>query len=121
MALQQSMSQIRGLQQAIEGGALDKIAEVLESGDVCAREKAALCLAAYTVNLAEKSAAALHGVLGPVLRLLQDESLAVRTAAASALMSITVHNDCKTGAVQLSAVKEMAPLLDESVLHELQG
>jgi len=122
MVLQQAMSRADGLTQAVTSNALDTIAPLLDSVDPFCREKAGLCLAAYTVSLSEKVAAGESmSVLASLLRLLSDKALAVRVAATNALMSITIANECKSVAVSLKAVAEISPLLEECVLGELQG
>ena len=83
--------------------------------------QAALCLAAYTINLREKKAAVQAGTLKPILALLADESLPVRVAATSVLMSVTVANECKSSAMEANAVRALVPLLDGAMLYELQA
>lgn len=61
------------------------------------------------------------GTLKPLLVLLADESLQVRVAATSALMSITVANECKSSAMEAKAVRALVQLLDSAVAYELQA
>ena len=122
MALQQCMSVQPGLVQAIADGALEVIVARLSTAEEpLAREKAALCLAAYTVNLHEKKAAEQAGALPPLFELLRDASTAVNTAGAAALMSLTIDNEVKAAAVKAGAVPHLTSLLDGAAIATMHG
>lgn len=119
MALQQLMTQVAGLTDAIRNGALAVVVGVLSSPELLAREKAALALASLTTNLQEKAAAG-AAALPLLIAMLTEPALTARHAAASALMSITVHNDCKGAAAEAGAPKALAAALSECFENELR-
>lgn len=115
-----------GLTQAIEGGAIGLIGRLLgEDIALSAAEHACYCLATLTVGGAEKLTAMNCGVLPPLLTRLSaahappegsEEAIErVATAAAAALMSLTVDTSVKAEATRLGAVRVLSPLLSAGV------
>lgn len=112
-----------GLTNGIETEGIGTMASMLAAPEASAREHAAWCLAALTVELREKAAARKGEAIGAVVSLLRVErDVATQTAALAALMSLTAENEAKTEAVRTHKVVEvLLPMLERSALLELQG
>ena len=94
----------QGLAEAIEAGAIASMIALLAASSPAAREQAAYCLAALTVELREKAAARKAEATEALVALLHAEGArlqqretdgAVITAALAALMSLTAENEGK--------------------------
>ena len=121
-ALRICMMQSAGLAEAIATGAILTMIGMLAAESPSTREYAALCLAALTVELGEKTVARKGDAIGKLVELLETEAEAKAvTAQLAALMSLTVENEGKHEAVEKKAYKVLLPLLQQSALLELQG
>ena len=122
------MTSADALQTAIGKGTIGIIANLLSTGPppaVC--EHACYCLHALAVDGKEKLAAKDAGCCQHLIRLIEkygasddEANERVATAAAAALMIITIDNDCKAEAVRAGAVKALAPLLATALEVEVQ-
>ncbi|KAL1525520.1 hypothetical protein AB1Y20_020376 [Prymnesium parvum] len=118
-----------GARAAIDCGAIEMCVKVLEHGTDAMCEQAGYCLTALTFDQLNKSTALASDIMDPLILLLRsNKSLAVKMAAASALMSMTNgirfedgSNACKKAAIDAGAVGALVPLLQEGLAHERAG
>lgn len=121
-----------GLKEAIGLKAIPVISKLISlnpSMEAC--EHACFCLATLTVNGDEKKAAMSEGCVAYLISFISrmihtsDDAAGmvgkVATAAAAALMSLTIDNECKAEAVRAGAVKALAPLLQNAIDAELSS
>ena len=124
------MQSAAGLQQAIELKAIEVVCKLLgQNPSLEILEHACFCLATLTVGGDEKKVAVAQGCVPHLIMFIakvihaSDDAASmiekVATAAAAALMSLTIDNDCKAEAVKAGAVKALAPLLQNAIETEL--
>ena len=124
------MSDETGLKQAIALKAIEVVCKLLSQGpSMEALEPACFCLATLTVGSDEKIVAMTQGcvpiLIANIAKMIHASDDAagmiekVATAAAAALMSLTIDNDCKAEAVKQGAVKSLSPLLQNAIEAEL--
>jgi len=126
-ALHQLCKNDPGAGAAIECGAIEMCIQVLEHGTEGMREQAAFCLTTLTVEQEKKKMAMEQSVMIALIMLLHpSKPLAVKTAAACALMTMCNgtrmsdgSNACKVTAIKEGAIDALVPLLQEGLQHEL--
>ena len=128
------MTSKSGLSVAIDQGTIAILADLLShSPSMPISEHACYCLHALCVDSPQKIAAKDAGVCKHLVQLVSrmqtvagetEETYSaiyrVATAAAAALMVITIDNDCKTEAVRVGIVKAMVPLLQMATDVEMR-